>query len=331
MQNELENAFDDLADEYDDDDDDQDNDSVSYVMKNRKSTDAPNVLYNGIATNHHQANPNKYHDDTELMNEVLHLKNMLSSKNQELKNLTSEFTNERITLQNKIEELTKRLTITDSDKERAHMGKQQLHELLIESKQQVSQQDGQITDLNAKIGALDAHNLELLAELERTKSLLNEAQHKYHMIEKNAAYSSERHTDNMVKQINDRHAAQIDMMQQQINTMCTKLEDKDNEIKRLQIQNHELHKSRETMLLDESDSIKQLSKRLDESQRQCQELMRKYTSSGDLAQENARLMRTVNALEQQTHEMQQTISSLTLRYVFCVDNFKEKNKVTLCY
>lgn len=304
---ELENAFGDLEEDSDDEDDT----SISYDVANRKSVDGPNLFLNGIATNH-KDNRN-HHNENELMNENLRLKNVLSSKSQELMNLTSEFKTERINLQNKIDELSKRLTITDSDKERAIMSKHQLQELLVESKAQLSNRDEKISELSDRINTLNAHNSQLVAELERTKALLNDVQHKYHMVEKNAAYSSERHTDNMVKQINDRHAAQTDMLQQQINTMRTKLEDKEIEIKRLTIQNNELHKSRESMLLDKSDTINQLTKRLDEAQRQCQDMIAKSACGDDMSQENIRLMHKVTSLEQQTDEMKRTISSLTLR------------------
>lgn len=323
MKNELQNAFDDLAEDFDDDDDV----SVSYNTSNRKIVDAlPNVLmFNGINSNNKE-NLNINNANNDLMKEILQLKNVMASKNQELKNLTSEFATERMNLQHKIDELTKRLTITEGEKERANMGKQQLHELLIESKEQMSNRDEKIAELSAKTKSLEAHNLELLGELERTKSLLNDVQHRYHMIEKNVMYSTERNADNVLKQMNDRHAAQTDMMQQQINTMRTKLEDKENELKRLMIQNSELHRSRESMLLDKSDTINQLTKRLDESQRQCQELIMKSSSSDDLAQENVRLMRTVTALEQQNDEMQRTIRSLTMRYVFYSTLIKKKGE-----
>lgn len=306
LNDELQNAFDDLDEDFEDDDDVSVSYNASNSSANRNAAPLMNPIYNGMDTNH------KAHIDnheTERLNDILQMKNILASKMQELR-ISNE---ERMNLQSKYDELNKRLAITEAEKERAQMSRQQTHELFVESKQKLSDRDETIANLNGKIKVLNDKNLEILAELERTKSLLSDVQHKYHMVERNASYSSEKHTDSMVKQINDRHAAQTDMMQQQINTMRTKLEDRDNKLKRLMIQNIELQKSREATLLDKADSINQLTQRLDDAQRQVQELIRKNGTGEDLVQENIQLTRSVTALQKQTNDMQQKINELTLQ------------------
>lgn len=255
----------------------------------------------------HRAHINNH--DTERMNKILELKNMLSSKNEEFRIACGE----RMNLQNKYDELFKRLAIAEAEKERAIMSRQQTHELFVECKQKMSEREEIISDLNAKIKLLNEKNLQTLAELERTKSLLSDVQHKYQMVERNNSYTSDKHTDSMVKQINDRHAAQTDMMQQQINTLRTRLEDRETEVKKMTIQINEVHKSREAMLLDKADAINQLTQRLDDAQRQVQELILKNGSNENMAQENVRLMRSVTALQKQIDEMQRTINELNLR------------------
>lgn len=253
--------------------------------------------------------------ETERSNEILTLKNMLASKNQEFQNTTSQFTHERLTFQTKIDELKKRLAIADGEKERANMSRQQTHELFVKSKQKLSETEENISELNSKIKMLDDRNMKMLAELESTKSLLADTQHKYQMVERNNSYSSEKHTDSMIKQLNDRHAAQTDMMQQQINALRTKLEDRDGEIKRMTIQNNELQKSREGLLYDKADSINQLTDRLNASQTRCQELIFKSASCEGLTQENVQLKQTIADLERQNREMEKQIKDLTLRLV----------------
>lgn len=306
LENELQNAFDDL-DDYEDDD----NVSVSYDASNssasrRNVAALTNPVFNGIGTNR-IANIDGH--ENERMTEILQLKNMLASKHEEWRIAINELENS----QSKNDELNKHLAIAEAEKERAYMSRQQTHELFVESKQKLSERDEKISELNGKIKSLNDRNLEILTELEHTKSLLSDVQHKYQMVERNASYSSEKHTDNMVKQINDRHAAQTDMMQQQINTMRTKLEDRENEVKRLMVQYNELQKSRETVLLDKAETINQLTLRLDDAQSQVQDLILKKRSSDDLAQENVQLMRSVATLQQQIDEMQRTIDELTSR------------------
>lgn len=306
LENELQNAFDDL-DDYEDDEDISVSYNASNSSANRRNVAAvTNPVFNGIGTNR-IANIEGH--ENERMTEILQLKNMLASKHEELQIAINELKDSH----NKNDELNKHLAITEAEKERAHMSRQQTHELFVESKQKLSERDERISELNGKIKLLNDKNLEILTELEHTKSLLNDVQHKYQMVERNGSYSSEKHTENMVKQINDRHAAQIDMMQQQIKTMRTKLEDRDNELQRLIVQNNELQKSREAVLSDKADTINQLTLRLNDAQRQIQDLLLKKGSSDDLAQENVRLMRSVATLQQQTGEMQRTIDELTSR------------------
>lgn len=317
MNFELQNAFDDLDGDFDEDDDISTSYNAANSSKNPKNVAAlPNQIY-GIDTNN-RANTGNY--ESGRMKEILQLQNILSSKNEELQNITIEFRSERVKFQNKIDELKKRLSIAEAEKERAHMSRQQTHELFVESKQKLSELDEQISELNSKVKSLNSNNLELLSELERTKSLLNDTQHKYLMIERNSSYASEKHTDSMIKQINDQHAAKTDMMQQQINAMRTKLEDRENDLNRLMVQNNELQQSREAILLDKSETINELTKRLDESQRQVQNLILKNGAGEDLVQENVNLMRSITSLqqqqqklEQQTREKQATIDELTLQ------------------
>lgn len=266
----------------------------------------PNAGFNDMNANH-QPRLNNDRDPVE----VRHLKNVLASKNEEIRNITATYQSDRATLQCQIDELKKRLTIAEAEKERANMSRKQTHESLVESKQKLSEQDEQIKELNAKIKLLDASKLEILTEFEHTKTLLSDTQHKYFMVERNM--QTERNTDSVVKQIKDQHAAQVDMMQQQINTMRTKFEDRDNEFKRLMIQYNELQKSRDGILFEKSDLINHLNKRLDESQRQCQEMIMRQSGSESSNQENTRLRREITSLEQTIEEMQQTINSLTMK------------------
>lgn len=263
------------------------------------------------------ANTNTQQNQTQniekLQNELCQLKNALASKTEELKNITAHSNTERKKSDAQIDELKKRLSIAEAEKERAHMTRKQTHELVVESKQKIAEQDEHISELNVKIKSLENKNLELITELEHTKTLLSETQHRYHMVERNANLSSDRHTDGIVKQLKDRHAAEVDMMQQQINTMSNKLVERDNEVKRLMIQNTELHKSREAILIDKSDTINQLTQKLEASQRQCQNFLLRTSADSDVMQDNARLMRSIAALEQQTEDMQKTINGLTTR------------------
>lgn len=302
-----------MDDEFDDEEDASEcyNTVDNTSICNRKSRLQNNGYGNGKRSPTSVFNGQNNNNDFE--NELRRMKIVIDSKNEELKNITAMNTDQRAKYESQVDELKKRLAIAEAEKERAHMSRKQTHELVVESKQKLAEREEHILELNAKIKVLDSRNLELVTELEHTKALLSDTQHKYHMVERNANLSSDKHTDAIVKQLNERFAAQTDMMQQQINTMRIKFEEKDNEVKRLQIQNMELHKSRESMLIDKSDTINQLTQKLEVAQRQCQNLILKNSSDSELVHENIKLMRTVSALEQHTEDMQKTIDGLAAR------------------
>ena len=143
--------------------------------------------------------------------------------------------------------------------------------------------------------------------MDNKKTLLSDAQQKYQMIEKNAFVQSDRQAELMIKQTNSRYSGQIDMMQQQINGLRAELDDKNSELKTLDARFKQLQQSREAMLVEKSETINQLSKQIQDSQRHCQLLM----SQGNLSTENITLKTRISALQQQAHDMQQTINNLT--------------------
>lgn len=330
-------------DDTDDEDgigDSRNSTELSLHMQSKMPSNRPNHLQNGgmfhYANHGNRAHPNDRKNGHQFMNEILngesapppqcnitdheqmlaevkYLKNALNSRDEEINNITAMSTAERGKLEAQIGELKKRLSISEAEKERAHMNRKQTHELVVESKQKIAEQENAIAELNVKIKTLDGTNLELLTDLEHTRTMLTDVQHKYHMVERSAGTNADKHADAVVRQINERHAGQTDMMQQQINTMTTKLDCRDKELKRLQIQYNELQGSREAMLIDKSDTINRLTQQLEEAQRQCQNIMSKSSTNVELEQEVLKLRRLVTASEQQMNSMQRTISNLTSR------------------
>lgn len=311
LENEIQNAFDDLTDDEENDMTASQNFTTRSPFTNVNGRNYEHGAFNGFGGGGGNYAPHKNNNhDADVLDELRQLKNALASKTEEVNNLTAQNSSDRLQYENRLDELKKRLAISEAEKERAHMNRQQTHELFVESKQKLSERDEDIAELNAKIKSMNTRNLDLVTELEHTKSLLSDVQHKYMMIERNG-YTSDKHTDAIVKQVNERNATQIDVLQQQMNTLRSKLEERETELKRLMIQNNELHKSREVMLLDKSDTINQLNKQLDESQRQCQSLIMKHGADSTMIQENLKLSRTVAALEMRSEEMQKTIQDLT--------------------
>lgn len=186
------------------------------------------------------------------------------------------------------------------------MNKHQTHELLVESKAKCSELEDTISKLKGKIKAQETANNELVGQLERTQTLLADAEHKYHMVERNIASSNDRNAEQWKRQIEDRHRGQIEMMQSQMDQMRDKINEKENELKNLDTRYKELQRSRESLLIEKAETINQLARNLEESQKQCQQLMGKQ----DYSIENIRLQKVIVDYEKQMDEMQKNINSL---------------------
>lgn len=316
-----------------DDDDDEDDDGVgdskssinSICLQREKNHTGPHKPYqpnggaftqynggfmheilNGAPTDKHQCG-NLEHE--QLIFEIKHLKNALNSKEEEVKNITAISTAERVNLEGQIDELKKRLSISEAEKERAHMNGKQTYELVVTTKQKVAEQENEIAELNVKIQSVNKKYVDLQGEFDRTRTLLNDAQQKYRMVEQQSSgVIAKQHAESVA-----RHLAQVEMMQQQINTTTSRLEGRESELKRLQIQYADLQNSREAMLIDKSDTINRLTEQLEEAQRQCQNIMSKSSTNVELEQEVFKLRRMVTASEQQMDSMQRTINNFTSR------------------
>lgn len=306
LQNELQNAFDDLEDN---------DDEICHSVNCSDLEPIKKEQLNGRYKNqsHGDAVSISTNEKADLIKEVKYLKNVLSMKTEEINKIIAQNECERVENESTVEGLKTQLAISEAEKERAHMNRQQTHELFVESKQVLSEREERIVELNEKVKLLQARHIELIADLEQSKSMLNEMQQKCALIQRNTSVSSEKHIDLIVKQINDRHAANKDVMQLQINTLRNKLDERETELKRMIEQNNELHRSREAMLLNKSDNINQLTRQLENSHRQCQNMMTKNIIDTDLMQENLRLVQAVGQLESQIAKMQTKISELTLR------------------
>jgi chromosome segregation ATPase len=160
--------------------------------------------------------------------------------------------------------------------------------------------------LQEKIKTLEAENSELTAELENTKLMLSDVQIKYNMVEKNIIHKADQNTDNILRRSQERHHAQTTLMQQQIDSLKANYEDLEHHNKNLDIRYKELQRSRESMLIEKSEIVNQLTKSLHEAQRQCQDLL----SKPDYSQENLQLHSVVLSAQNEKEEMNQTINRL---------------------
>lgn len=234
------------------------------------------------------------------------LRNLLESKMREIEYVTKQLAVERKQSKATIDEFEKRLAIAEAEKERAIMTRDQTHELLVENKGSLIELQETNDKLHAKIKALEKENSTLVGELESTKYMLQDIQLKYNMVEKNVMISADKNTDKILKHAQERHSAQTTMMQQQVESIQTRYDELEHEYKNLDIRYKQLQRSRESMLIEKSETINQLSKNLEDSQRQCQDLLNRP----NLTQENRQLQNIVRSLEDEKDELHRTLSRM---------------------
>lgn len=219
LQNQLENEFGDISIDADD--------TVDTSSQYRSHTTNDSLSnFNYKNNNGYTPTPLGYSKGKENRDELNNLKHLLESKTREYDHVVGTISEERKKYESQINELKKRLALSDAERERANMTRQQTHELLVESKSKISDLDDTIVKLKMKIKSLENSNTELNAEQEHMRTMLSDTQHKLQMVERNVGLNSDRHTDVLIKQANERHSAQIAMMQQQVDSFRCKLEDK---------------------------------------------------------------------------------------------------------
>ncbi|XP_055540888.1 paramyosin [Wyeomyia smithii] len=320
LEAEFENAFDDLIENDDEDRNDTQN-SFNYLSncsEHPNETPPPLPLpITGIAPGHQRSFDVRTTNghmlegggDDHFDPKVSHWRELYQSKIRELEQvakLMHEKEKER-------GELQKRLMLAEGERDRANMTRKQTHDLLVDSKTKISEQEDSICKLKAKVKSLEEENLRLEADLQNKHTLLQDTLHKYRMVEQNIGLKTDRHTEHLLKQAEDRHNAKVTMMQQQIDNLRASLDDRTQELRRSEVRYKELQSLRDSLLVEKSETIQRLQDKLEESQRQCESLMAKTMNLTSYSQDNLRLKSKVNALEQQTHDMQSTINKLTNR------------------
>ncbi|XP_035779752.1 centrosomal protein of 152 kDa-like [Anopheles albimanus] len=242
---------------------------------------------------------------------VRELRLLLEAKTHELENLARTMYEKEHAHEQQVSELRKQLLLEQAEKDRAIMTREQTRELLVKSKTQISDLEDANEKLRSKVSALEDRNVALVAELEQKNTMLQDSLHRYRMLEQNSTQKADRHTDALVKEMEERHGAKVAMMQQQIDNLRSELEDKRQECRRFEARYAELQKSREALLIEKSETVHRLQEQLEDSQRQCGNLLAKSKGQGDFEQERSRMRSRIGVLEAEHSGMRQTIADLT--------------------
>lgn len=285
------NAFDDLLDEEN---------TIDSTTNYQSELEQPPVLPNYPSHPHHKP----LQDDAQRANEIeMHrLQILLESKNNELQNV-NQVAN---AAHKKLDDLQKHLSIMQAELDRAIREKQNTHELLVETKETCSNKDSDLDKLRSEKKQLEEDNTRLVGQLEAAKTLLTDVQSKYDMVQASKQKWEERNADLRLKQMEEAHRAQSDLLQQQLCQMKDQLDRKQNELDQINSRYNALQSGHETMLVDKAAKINELSQALDEAQMRCNQL----SARPDLQAENRRQQQCIVDLKARIAYLEQTVASL---------------------
>ncbi|KAH8288613.1 hypothetical protein KR054_006261, partial [Drosophila jambulina] len=296
----LENAFDDL------DDEENTIDSTTNSHSELPPPRQPLAPLNNYSPHSHtpvlQENQQQQQHHA---NEMHRMKMMVESKTKELENV-----NQLATAAHKqLDEFQKRLTIMKAELDRALREKQNTHELLVETKERCSNQESGLEKLRTEKKQLEEENTRLVGQLEITRTMLSDVQVKYDMVQRETHKREERNAELRVRQIEDAHRAQCDLLQQQISQLADQLDRKKIDLEQMHSRYNALQSGHETMLADKAAKINELSQALNVAQRLCNQA----SSRVDLEAEIQRQQRCIADQKARIVELEQTIAVLNER------------------
>lgn len=329
--NQLENAFDDLAldDELDNTVDNTEYQSNFNISMNGEialgnSFKQYSIKYNQMKDRIlSQEDECKDGDKPDLNTVIYQLKMEVQSKTRELDYVNKMLIEERQCFNTKINEMSKKLSLSEAERERAIMAKGQTHELLVESKTKISDLEACVQSLKEKNKNLENSKSELVLEMDNVKTVMSDFQLRCRMMEKDISRGSHKRDDAAFKHLTERNSGHIEMMQQQIDGLRSKLDSTETEFRTLQSRYMELQKSKEAIMLEKAETINTLNKRLEEVQNQCQDLLVRKESD----HETSRLKKKILSLEDHIEHLQKTVNDLLkqLETKLASENSTEKN------
>ncbi|KAH8255052.1 hypothetical protein KR032_012340 [Drosophila birchii] len=299
----LENAFDDL------DDEENTIDSTTNSHSELPPPRQPLAALNSYSPHSHtpvlQENHQQQQQQQHHANEMHRMKMMVESKTKELENVNQLAT----TAHKQLDEFQKRLTIMKAELDRALREKQNTHELLVETKERCSNQESGLEKLRNEKKQLEDDNTRLVGQLEITRTMLSDVQCKYDMVQRETHKREERNAELRVRQLEDAHRAQCELLQQQLSQLTDQLDRKKIDLEQMHSRYNALQSGHETMLADKASKINELSQALNVAQMRCNQV----NSRVDLEAEIQRQQRCIVDQKARIMELEQTIAVLNER------------------
>ncbi|XP_034664347.1 CAP-Gly domain-containing linker protein 1 isoform X1 [Drosophila subobscura] len=234
--------------------------------------------------------------------EMHKLKMMLESKSHECEHIGQQATDAL----KKLDEEQKRVRILQAELDRALREKQNTHELLVDTKAKCSNQESSMEKLREEKKRLEEDNTRLEGQLELTRAIVSDLKSKYDMVERDSHKRDDRIADSRIRQLEEHHRAQCDLLQEQLSQGTDQLNKKQNELEKMTARYNALQSNLEATLREKAATINELNAALDVAQSRCQQL----DGKPNYEPEYSRQQHYIRELEAKIDAMEQTIALL---------------------
>ncbi|CAG2062014.1 unnamed protein product [Timema podura] len=154
-----------------------------------------------------------------------------------------------------------------------------------------------------------SNNVGLTQEIEICRVSMLDLQQKNLLLERGSLNNTEKHVDTFMKNVSKKHEQELNDIQNKLDTTTAKLSLKESQCCQLEQRVCELTRAQEALLVEKGETINHLSRSLEESQRQCQQLM-----SSTASQETIGLKLQLSTTRQEKDELSKKVHTLTVSY-----------------
>lgn len=173
----------------------------------------------------------------------------------------------------------RQIALAQAEKERYNISQTQLQSLLVASKEQIEDLEKELNTLKENNKSLEESKNELLLELETSKATISDLQRKVLVLEKGTRDRSEAlQYEINLKTLTEKHNSELKQLQNELDSYVKNFELKNKETEQLKTKIIELTQTNDENLARKSEIINRLSKQIEETQQQCEKLMKSSTS-----------------------------------------------------
>ncbi|XP_052084175.1 centrosomal protein of 152 kDa-like [Mytilus californianus] len=201
--------------------------------------------------------------------------------------------------------LKHQLSIAQGEKAGASTNMEQLQNLLVDSKADVSQVTGKLRAAESQVESLQKSKDELMRKLQATESTIESMSQQLTEMGNSDSLARARHEhERVIACVQQKYDKEIKVQNEKIDELNGKINDLNSENETLRLKLDQSYKAAENAQISRAETINRLTRSLEDSQKQCQALL-ESTSSHELSQVKIQLQQAM-ASRKISDEMCQT-------------------------